>query len=93
MVLNIWLWFYNTDLYRTGLHVVIPEKQFTEACRINLRDTGEIQYDMVTAHFFDPQDQHLNACFGVTIKLACETEDFYLVLFTNLKHGGMYLRL
>jgi hypothetical protein len=35
----------------------------------------------------------LNACFGVTIKLACETEDFYLVLFTNLKHGGMYLRL
>jgi hypothetical protein len=91
---NIWLWFYHTNLNVIGLHVVIPEKQFTETGRINLGDIGEIQYDVVTPHFFGSQDRHLYTCFVVTIKSACEGEDFCLVMlsFTNLKHK-IYLTL
>jgi len=94
VVPNIWPWFYNTDLDVMGSHVVVPEKQFTEAGRIYLGDTGEIQYDVVTARFLSRQDPRLDACGGVTAKLAGEGEDCSLVmlLFTNLKHRT-YLRI
>ena len=40
-------------------HVVIPEKQFTQAGRINLGDAGEVQDDVVTARFLSRQDPRL----------------------------------
>ncbi len=88
------LWFHNTDLYPMGSHVVIPEKQFSQAGRINFGDAGEIQYDVVTARFLSRQDSRLDSGGGVTIKLTSEGEDFclMLVLFTNLKHRN-YLRV
>ncbi len=52
-----------------GLHVVIPEKQFTEAGRINLGNAGEVQYDVMTARFLGRQDARLDASGGVTTKL------------------------
>jgi len=78
-----------------GSHVVIPEKQFTEARRINLGDAGEVQYDVVTARFLSRQNPGLDACGGVTAKLANKGEDFglvVLILFPNLKHK-VYLRV
>jgi hypothetical protein len=73
---------------------VIPEKQFSKASRINFIDTGEVQYYVVTTRFLSRQDSRLNACGGVTVKLASEGDDFclVLVLFTNLKHRT-YLRV
>ena len=77
-----------------GSHVVIPEKQFTEAGRINLGNAGEVQYDVMTARFLGRQDARLDASGGVATKLTDEGEDFclVLVLFTNLK-DRTYLRV
>ena len=88
------LWFHNTDLYTMGSHVVIPEKQFSQAGRINFGDAGEVQYDVVTTRFLSRQDPGLDACGGFTIELTSEPEDFclVLVLFTDLKHRT-YLRV
>ncbi len=93
MIPNIDRWFYNADLNVVRSHIVVPEKQFSQARRVNICDAGEIQNDVVTARFFGRQDPRLDACGGVTPKLTGKSDDFRLlrVLFTNLKHR-IYLR-
>lgn len=72
----------------SGSHIVVPEKQIIEARGVNLRNTGEIQYDVVTARLMSGQNQDLDACDGPTTKLASECKNFRVVmlLFMNMKH-------
>ena len=94
MVLKMGRWFHNTNLNKNGSHIVAPKKKITEAGRINLRDGGEIQNDVVPDRFFCRHNLVLDVRHSPAIKLPGEGEGFRLAMasFFNLLHTT-YLRI